>query len=227
MTFATTEELSVESQPNTQAKGKLDLRSPWPAYAESTRKELLHHETYIRSVGNLYLAFFTLSSLAAIVALGLILSGRSFTIQTFGLAAVCGLWGWLLYSLGFGLRDLNEKIRTPVTVISAVGLIGWVVGLIGVAVGLISSALGLISPDPGLISSSAAGLITSFPFLLIHGYIVYLLHSEKGKRVMTPEYRSIVEQTPHIKYRTPAWLIALTLLILALLVGLFFPALGS
>ena len=217
----------MESQPNTQVRGQLDLRSPWSAYAESTRKELLHHETYIRSAGNLYLAFFALSSLAAIVALGLILSGRSFTIQTVGLAAVCGLWGWVLYLLGFGLRDLNEKIRTPVTVISALGLIGWLVGLIGVAVGLVSSALGLMSPNLWLISSSAAGLISSFPFVLLHGFIVYLLHSEKGRRVMTPEYRRIVEQTPHVKYRTPAWLIGLTLLILVVLVGLFFVALGS
>ncbi len=48
---------------------------------------------------------------------------------------------------------------------------------------------------------------------LINGYVLYLLHSQKGKRVMTPEYQAVVAQTPHIKYRTSLWLIILVLLI--------------
>ncbi len=54
---------------------------------------------------------------------------------------------------------------------------------------------------------------------LINGYVLYLLHSQKGKRVMTPEYQAIVAQTPHIKYRTPVWLIVLGLLLVALIIA--------
>lgn len=47
------------------------------------------------------------------------------------------------------------------------------------------------------------------PRAIVSLYFLYLLHSEKGKRVMTTEYQQIVEQTPHIQYRTSwiAWLV--------------------
>lgn len=53
---------------------------------------------------------------------------------------------------------------------------------------------------------------------LINIYVLYLLHSQKGKRVMTPEYQAVIAHTPHIKYRTPVWLIILVVLILAAIV---------
>ena len=37
---------------------------------------------------------------------------------------------------------------------------------------------------------------------LINGYILYLIFSTKGSRVFAPEYQTIIQQTPHIKYRT-------------------------
>ncbi len=62
------------------------------------------------------------------------------------------------------------------------------------------------------------GLI-AIPFgTLINAYVLYLLHSKKGKRVMTAEYQAIIAETPHIKYRTPLWLIIVALLLVALLI---------
>ncbi len=58
--------------------------------------------------------------------------------------------------------------------------------------------------------------LLGFPFgTLINIYVLYLLHSQKGKRVMTPEYQAVIAHTPHIKYRTPLWLIILVVLIVA------------
>jgi hypothetical protein len=37
---------------------------------------------------------------------------------------------------------------------------------------------------------------------IINGYILYLLLSEKGKRIFAPDYEEIVAATPHVKYRT-------------------------
>jgi hypothetical protein len=53
---------------------------------------------------------------------------------------------------------------------------------------------------------------------LINGYILYLVASQKGATIMTEEYRHIIEQTPHIVFRTSLtnWI----LLILFLLVGI-------
>lgn len=62
---------------------------------------------------------------------------------------------------------------------------------------------------------SALGLI-SFPIgTLINGYILYLIWSQKGKTIFTPEYQEVVEATPEIKYRTSvlAWIILILLVI--------------
>lgn len=49
---------------------------------------------------------------------------------------------------------------------------------------------------------SSLGLL-GFPIgTLINGYILYLLHSKKGRTVMTAEYAQVIAQTPHVKYKT-------------------------
>lgn len=73
-------------------------------------------------------------------------------------------------------------------------------------------------------------LLTCFGLLgfpvgtLISGYILYLLLSEKGQFVFSPEYRAIIDATPHIRYKTSllAWmvLIVFVLLILGMVVAL-------
>jgi hypothetical protein len=49
---------------------------------------------------------------------------------------------------------------------------------------------------------SGIGLL-GFPIgTLINGHILYLVFSEKGRRVFSPEYQEIIRQTPHVKYQT-------------------------
>ena len=49
---------------------------------------------------------------------------------------------------------------------------------------------------------SGIGLI-GFPLgTIINGYILWLLFSQKGTTVFSPEYQEVIRQTPHIKYKT-------------------------
>jgi hypothetical protein len=54
---------------------------------------------------------------------------------------------------------------------------------------------------------------------IINLYFLYLIFSEKGKLVFSPEYKEIIRQTPHIKYRTP-WILWVLLLLLITLIAL-------
>jgi hypothetical protein len=69
---------------------------------------------------------------------------------------------------------------------------------------------------------SGIGLL-GFPIgTLINGYILYLLFSQKGKTVFSPEYQEVIQQTPHIKYKTSivVWiLLGIVILIILLAIG--------
>jgi hypothetical protein len=65
------------------------------------------------------------------------------------------------------------------------------------------------------------GLI-GFPIgTIISAYILYLLLSEKGKMVFSPEYQEIIAATPHIRYKTSivVWII-LGIFLLLIVLGL-------
>lgn len=69
---------------------------------------------------------------------------------------------------------------------------------------------------------SGIGLL-AFPIgTLINAYILYLIFSRKGKMVFSDDYRAVIEQTPHIKYRTSilVWIV-LGLLLLIIAFGIF------
>lgn len=65
---------------------------------------------------------------------------------------------------------------------------------------------------------SGIGLL-GFPVgTLINGYILYLVFSRKGVTVFSDDYKRVIAETPHIKYRTSivvwiilGWLVALIL----------------
>jgi hypothetical protein len=72
------------------------------------------------------------------------------------------------------------------------------------------------------------GILSGFGLLgfplgtIINAYILYLVFSQKGKMVFSDEYRAVIEQTPHIKYRTSiiVWIV-LGLLLLLIAFALF------
>lgn len=152
--------------------------------AESVRKLHLNHEASLQSVGALYLLGCVLLSFAALATL-VADDSKSLgeRITFFGFcAAFAGLQGWT----GLKMRKLNPAARTPATVISGIGLLGFPLGT------------------------------------LISAYILWLLHSTKGKYVFTPEYAAIQAATPHIKYKTSivVWIL-FGLVVLMLVTALF------
>jgi hypothetical protein len=74
---------------------------------------------------------------------------------------------------------------------------------------------------------SAIGLL-GFPIgTLINAYVLWLLASQKGKRIFEDDYPGIVEATPHIKYRTPLILwILLGVLLLGVAAAIIIPLLN-
>jgi len=66
---------------------------------------------------------------------------------------------------------------------------------------------------------SVIGLIGIPIGTIISGYFLWLLLSAKGKYVLSPEYQSVIEQTPHIKYKTSI-IVWIFLGILLVIIGL-------
>ena len=135
----------------------------------------------------------------------------------------------VLYYLGGG-----------VLVVAAIGMLGaaafeagsWLIG-IGVAY-VVLGALSLVVAwhlrqfrnwaRIVAIVLSVIGLL-GFPIgTLLNGYILYLLLSEKGRRIFEPDYVDIVAATPHIKYRTSmiVWIV-LGVLILGVIAAITVP----
>lgn len=167
--------------------------------ADAVRRELLHHEASIRSLGCLYYwsGIVTLFAAAAMLVFGLAGMAGSITEGLLGpdaeggvglvvgIAVLYGALGWLNLWIGRHLRRLESKGRTVLTLFLVLGLFG-------------------------------------FPFgTVISAYFLWILHSEKGKRILSPEYRRVVELTPHIRYRTPVWVwIVLGLLVLGIVAAM-------
>ena len=65
---------------------------------------------------------------------------------------------------------------------------------------------------------SGLGLIL-FPIgTLINAYVLYLVFSNKGRMVFSEEYQQVIEQTPHIKYKTSVLVWIVLIVLVALLV---------
>ena len=91
--------------------------------------------------------------------------------------------------------------------------------------------MGLRRLDPrvrlGATLLAAIGLLSIPIGTLINGYILYLLHSARGKRVFSEEYRAVMAATPHIRYRTSRVVIGLAILLVVLLAVLVVAALSG
>jgi hypothetical protein len=69
----------------------------------------------------------------------------------------------------------------------------------------------------GAIIFSVMGLLALPIGTLISAYFLYLLLSEKGRIVFSDEYQRVIEQTPHMRYKTSlvVWIV-LVLIVLAI-----------
>jgi hypothetical protein len=91
----------------------------------------------------------------------------------------------------------------------------------------IGNQLRTLNPSGRIPGALVNGLgLIGFPVgTLISSYILYLLLSRKGRRVLSAEYQGIVARTPHIRYKTPLIIVLLFgLLVILALAALLIPA---
>jgi hypothetical protein len=132
----------------------------------------------------------------------------------------------ILHYLGGGLLALSTVV---VLIAGAIGSAHGSAEIAGIAVGVglligalaalhlwVGRGLRRLNPNVAIPATilSALGLF-GFPVgTFVNGYILYLLHSQKGKFILGEGYQEIVAATPHIRYRTPVWLIVVAALII-------------
>ena len=164
-----------------------------PSEVEEIRRRHLSHEASVKSIGVLYLLG---GGIMTLLGVGYIFGGIAILID-------------------------GQQYASPQTGLELAGL-----GVVFLVLGVLQiyAAFGLRRLKvPGRIIAtifSTIGLLGVPVGTLISGYILYLLWSAKGKYVFTPQYRSIIEQTPHIKYKTSiVVLIFIGLLVVLIVVG--------
>lgn len=154
------------------------------AAAERVRRELLNHETSLKSVR---LLFYAAGGSAVLVLLAMLIPAAKdahagAVLDALIVLVIWGLLAAMLLRTGYCLGALDRRCRWPVGIISGLGLLGFPVGT------------------------------------AINGYILYLVFSAKGRRVLSDEYKQVIRLTPHVKYRTAWWLWALLILFVVMIV---------
>jgi hypothetical protein len=138
--------------------------------------------------------------------------------------------GWLYMLGGLGTLVTGAALFIPSMATAAerpgflvIGVAIAVLGVAYVVIGWGLRALRAWARTPAIVLA-AIGLL-GFPIgTLINAYILWLVVSRKGRMVLSSEYASIVEATPHIKYRTSIVVWILLGLIVLLVVLAFFGA---
>ena len=175
-----------------------------PTQDELIRRDHLSHEASVRSVGTLYYlgAFFlgfAAISMAAFLFLPVLLSQPR-------------------QDADFVAAPLLVRVILP-------GIYGFLTVL------MFFTAHGLRRLQPW--SRISAGILSTIGLLgfpigtLINGCILYLLFSRKGNVVFSPEYRDIIDRTPHIKYKTSLVVKILAVVLLALFLFAIIAAIAS
>ncbi|MEM1202539.1 MAG: hypothetical protein AAGN66_04865 [Acidobacteriota bacterium] len=165
--------------------------------AEAIRHQYLKHEASIRSIGSLYYFGAIMLGLSCLVfVIQAIVQLRSPSDSGESFAALIGTTA-ITFLLALLYRWIGKGLRSLDNKVVLVTTVLLALGLLGIPIGTLISA-----------------------------YFLYLIHSKKGKMVLSPEYRAIVAQTPHIRYRTPVWILVLLAVIVIAIVAAFFYALS-
>ncbi|MCA9034962.1 MAG: hypothetical protein KDA91_07530 [Planctomycetaceae bacterium] len=88
-----------------------------------------------------------------------------------------------------------------------------------VAFGFLAYGLQRLRPWARIPTAILSGIgLLSFPIgTLINGYILYLVLSAKGRMVFSQQYREVIQQTPHIQYRTSRVLLFVLFVFIAII----------
>jgi len=183
-----------DNNPNPYAAGVVQAQ-PVRSDVEDTRHKYLSHEASVKSIGVLYILggiFGTLAGVAYLVMGVSVLVSQDQMGGELPPAAMGGIF------IGLGILVLALSIGQVVVAVGFRKLAAW-------------------SRIPGAVIA-AFGLL-GFPIgTLISAYIMYLLLSQKGAMVFSPQYKEVMEQTPHIKYKTSIIVWIFLILVLSLIV---------
>ncbi len=134
--------------------------------------------------------------------------GALYIISAIGLALAS--FGWLL--IASDTSDMPDGAPELVVASIVVGLFAVIYLVTGLGLRKLKGKARIAA-----VVLCCIGLL-GFPVgTILNGYFLYLLLSTKGKMVFSEEYKEIIAQTPHVKYRTPAWLWVLLAVLLGLL----------
>lgn len=125
------------------------------------------------------------------------------SIQSVGSLYYVGGAAVVFASIALFITALSADRNAPE---SGIGVIlgGCLLGFLGTFQLWTAHGLRRLKPSARIPATLLACLgLLGFPIgTLINGYILYLLHSKKGRTVMTAEYAQVIAQTPHVKYKT-------------------------
>ena len=146
------------------------------------------------------------------------------SIRSVGVLYYLGGAGMLLVAIGslIAIGTSRNGAETAVNIFVAALCLLLGAGQLWVATGLRQLKKWARIPT-GILSGLG---LCGFPLgTLINGYVLYLIFSQKGKTVFSEEYQAVIEQTPHIKYRTSilVWiLLGLVLLVIGIAISAAF-----
>ena len=138
------------------------------------------------------------------------------SVKSFGVVCVVGG----LFSIVSGAALIATLVSPPpggnMTAIAGIGTALILLGIAQFVVAIGIRKLHAWSKIPATFLSVCA--LFAVPMgTLIGFYMLYLLLSKKGTMVFSPEYKEIIAQTPHMKYKTsPVVWIALGLIVAAI-----------
>jgi hypothetical protein len=187
-------------------------RSEDLARDEAIRRAHLSHEASVQSIGGLHYLSVVFCALGFVLTLFRILTpSRQAAPARQGIGLIAVLVYYLAVTalnlaMGIGLTRLKPWARWTEVVLTSLSLVYFIV--VGVWLGSTAAA-----------PAGSAGFLAVIlaVMMIIPGYILYLLLSPKGAVVFSPEYREIIERTPHIKYKT-SWLVKGCLILFILLI---------
>lgn len=181
---------------------------------EFIRREHIKHEASVKSLGSLCLfgavigvlytiGLFVVYFFAEVDNARMPVPKELFLFFAVAAAGFSILYFWL----GIGLRQLNNAARIVFGVLMSISV---AFTLFSFAIQIYLAAA-MSNPNP------AGGLVGVPISLAISIYCLYLVFSQKGRMVFSPEYKEIIERTPHVKYRSACGVVLVVLLVLFVL----------
>ena len=128
--------------------------------------------------------------------------------KSIGSLHLCGGLVCILIAIGLWFMPLQRSILNGPAI--SLALAGVVMFVFAVA----AHRLKRWSRLPSSVLAVVTGLAAFIVGIPIAAYFLYVMFSANGQMVYSEEYREIIEQTPHVKYKTPA--IAWTVLLLVI-----------